>query len=266
MKIRWTARSVRVQVPPPAPDLPYPRSSTFICGSHIWQTPHVVNEVREQGRGIVAPPRESQRERHVQIGHGQDDNRFRAPPTRRSQDPSHSQAARYQAEDSRLIRSLLNDAGRLEAATIAFMHHAVVERRAWPPWKPDERCIRQVPQSDILEFCERMSCGRGQLDMLPGDEQLVQVRVGFWHEVDESSIQTAGPDGFYLFHTRRWLKLDFCVGLHLPHPPTPFRNHTPPTRILGEPDAQRAGPAIRNTSGARGRVTYFLKKTARILQ
>ena len=146
---------------------------------------------------------------------------------------------------------------------MAFMHHAVVERRAWPPWKPDERCIRQVPQSDILEFCERMSCVRGQLDMLRGYEKLVQVRVGFWHEVDESCIQTAGPDGFY---TRRWLKLEFGVGLQLPKPAKGFRNHAPPTRILSETDAQRARPAIRNATGARGRITYFLKNTARILQ
>jgi len=37
-----------------------------------------------------------------------------------------------------------------------------------------------------------MSFGRGQLDMLDGDEKLVQFRIGFWHEIDEPCIQTAG--------------------------------------------------------------------------
>lgn len=30
-----------------------------------------------------------------------------------------------------------------------------------------------------------MSSGRGQLDMLNGDQKLIQFRIGFWHEIDE---------------------------------------------------------------------------------
>jgi hypothetical protein len=41
-----------------------------------------------------------------------------------------------------------------------------------------------------------MSFGRGQLNMLCGDEKLVQLRIGFWHEIDEPRIQTAGSDSF----------------------------------------------------------------------
>ncbi len=85
-----------------------------------------------------------------------------------------------------------------------------------------------------------MSFGRCQLDMLDGDEKLVQIRIGFWHEVDESRIQTAGPDSLYLLHARGWPKLEFGVRLQLPKPPKGFRDHSSPARILGETDAQCA--------------------------
>lgn len=48
--------------------------------------------------------------------HGQDDNGFRASPTCRSQNPSHTQAARNETQDRRFVQSLLNDAGRVSSA------------------------------------------------------------------------------------------------------------------------------------------------------
>ena len=38
--------------------------------SNVWQMPHLGDEFREQRRRIVPSPRESQRQRHVQIDHG----------------------------------------------------------------------------------------------------------------------------------------------------------------------------------------------------
>ena len=49
--------------------------------------------------------------------------------------------------------------------------------------------------TEFLEFCDRVSFGRGQLDMLYRDGKLVQFRIGFWHEIDEPCIQTAGSYG-----------------------------------------------------------------------
>ena len=55
------------------------------------------------------------------------------PPACRFDHPSHSQAARYETQDGRLVHSLLNDVGRFQTAAITFMHQAVVEHRAWRP-------------------------------------------------------------------------------------------------------------------------------------
>src|SRR5207244_9281629 len=90
-------------------------------------------------------------------------------------------------------QSLLNDAGRLQAATKTFVHHPVVERRAWPSWEPNKRCIREVSQAESLLRCERVPFRYGQLDTLNGDQKLVQLRIGLWHAVDEPRIQTTGP-------------------------------------------------------------------------
>src|SRR5690349_21554222 len=117
--------------------------ATVDC-SHVWQALYVANKLGEQGRRIVPSPRERQRERHVQIDHGYNNNRFRTPPSCGSKHPPHAQAGRYETQDRRLVHSLLNDAGRLQTAAITFAHHAVVEARVGPPWKPDKRCIHQI--------------------------------------------------------------------------------------------------------------------------
>src|SRR5689334_13718411 len=117
------------------------RPSTLVNCSHVWQAPDIANKIGEEWRRIVPSPRESQRERHVQIDHGYDNNGFGTPPSRGSKHPPHAQAGRYETQDSCLVHSLLNDAGRLQTAAITFAHHAVVESRVWPPWKPDKRCI-----------------------------------------------------------------------------------------------------------------------------
>jgi hypothetical protein len=38
--------------------------------SRVWQAPYLSNKICEQGRSIVPSPRESQRQRHIQIDHG----------------------------------------------------------------------------------------------------------------------------------------------------------------------------------------------------
>jgi hypothetical protein len=48
----------------------HPTSLTFIDCSHVWRTPHLGDEVREQRRVIVLPPHERQRQRHVQVHYG----------------------------------------------------------------------------------------------------------------------------------------------------------------------------------------------------
>ena len=113
------------------------------------------------------------------------------------------------------------------------MHQAVVEHRAWRPWKPDERYICQVPQAELFDFGERMSLGCRQLDTLCGNRKLVQVPIGCWHEVDEPRIQATGPYSLYLLHAGRWPKLEFGVGLQLTKPPEGLRHNAAPARILG---------------------------------
>lgn len=41
----------------------------LIEGSHVWQALYLANKMCEQRRGIISSPRESQRQRHVQIDH-----------------------------------------------------------------------------------------------------------------------------------------------------------------------------------------------------
>src|SRR5579859_5824053 len=136
--------------------VPVDRSSRFIDRSHVWQALYLTNEVCEQGRGIVLSPSESERQRHVQIGHGQNGNGFWATPACGSKDPSHAQAGRHETQDGCFIKSLLNDTRGLQSPAITRTHHVVVESRVCPPWKPDKRCIRQVPQAEFLRFCEGM--------------------------------------------------------------------------------------------------------------
>jgi hypothetical protein len=84
-----------------------------------------------------------------------------------------------------------------------------------------------------------MSFGHRQLDTLHSDVNVVQFRIGFWHKIDEPSIQTAGSDGFQLFQARRRLKLQYCVGPLLSESAEGIRNNAAPGCILCESYAQR---------------------------
>ena len=163
--------------------------------------PYLIDKTGEQGRGIVPSPRQCKRHGHVQVDHGQDGNGSRTPPACTSEYPSDAQAGGYKTEDCCLVKSFLDDSGRLQTSEIAFMHQSVVESRACPPWEPDKRRIGQVAQAEFLESCERMSFGQGQLDLLPADGKLVQIRIGLWHEIDEPCIQSAGSYRSQLLQT-----------------------------------------------------------------
>jgi len=89
-----------------------------------------------------------------------------------------------------------------------------------------KRHIRWVTQPEFLQFRERMSFWRGQLDMLRSDEKLVQFRIGFWHEIEGPRIQKARSYSLYLFQTRCRLKLQFRIGLLLPELPEGIWNNT----------------------------------------
>ena|ERR1700686_3212093 len=78
-------------------DLNRSSRQTFIDRSHVWEALHVDHETCEQRGLIVLSPGESQRQRHVQIDHGHNDNTSGTPPTCRSKDPSHTQAGRNEA-------------------------------------------------------------------------------------------------------------------------------------------------------------------------
>jgi hypothetical protein len=84
-----------------------------------------------------------------------------------------------------------------------------------------------------------MSFGRGQLDMLPANDKLIQIRIGLWHEIDEPCIQAPGSYSVHLLQTRRRLKLQIHIGLLLPKSPEGIWSDAVPGRILGEADAQR---------------------------
>src|SRR4029077_16237696 len=70
---------------------------TFLDRSHVCQVLYLSNEICEQRRGIVPPPRERQRQRHIQVGDGQDDHTFRTPPTGCAVHPPHAYAVRHKA-------------------------------------------------------------------------------------------------------------------------------------------------------------------------
>src|SRR5579862_2822936 len=95
---------------------------------HIGDALHVCHETCEQRGPIVLSPGERQLLRQVHIDHGQNDDALGSVPTRGCEDPSYSQAGRNQAEDRRLVLSLLNDSGGLQTTTKTFAHQAVVER------------------------------------------------------------------------------------------------------------------------------------------
>jgi hypothetical protein len=111
-----------------------------------------------------------------------------------------------------------------------------------------------------------MSFRDGQLYMLYRDAKLVQFRIGFWHEIDKPCIQTAGSYGFKLLQTRRWLKLQFRIGLLLSESPERIWNNAAPRRIFCEPDAQRPRKTASHSGGAPARLVYLLEDAPRILQ
>src|SRR6202023_1987674 len=105
--------------------------------------------------------------------------------------------------------------------------------------------------AEFLQLGERMPLGQGQFYMLVSDGELIQFRVGFWHEIDKPGVQAARSYGFHLVQTRRRMKLQFRVGLLLPEAPEGIRNNTAPGRILGEPDAQGARSTTSHASRTR---------------
>src|SRR5450755_561777 len=111
-----------------------------------------------------------------------------------------------------------------------------------------------------------MSFRDGQLNTLYRDAKLVQFRIGFRHEVDESCVQPARSYGFKLLQTGRRLKLKYRIGLLLPESPERIWNDATPGRIFREPDTQRPGKTASRLGGARGRLVYLLEDAPRILQ
>ena len=93
-------------------------------------------------------------------------------------------------------RSLWQPRG-VDAASRVYEH----DRFAWSDshWRGlalPGAVLTRVAASHLRVGTFQFFAARGQLDMLPGDGKLVQLHVGFWHEVDESRIQTAGSYGF----------------------------------------------------------------------
>ena len=83
------------------------------------------------------------------------------------------------------------------------MHQAVVESRAFPPRKPDKRCVRHVTQPEFPEFTQRMSLGRSQCDVVQSDLNLIQLPIRFRHVINKARVQPARPHTFKLFQTRQ---------------------------------------------------------------
>ena len=70
---------------------PEPRSLFALCPD-LGRLPHVVNESLQQGRSVVFPPSEHQRQRHLQVGDGQYNHAVRTAPSRGAIHPSHAHA------------------------------------------------------------------------------------------------------------------------------------------------------------------------------
>ena len=111
-----------------------------------------------------------------------------------------------------------------------------------------------------------MFFGRGQLDMLYGDGKLVQIRIGFGHEIDEPCIQSAGSYRLQLFQTRRRLKFQIHIGVLLPETAEGIRSNAAPGRVLGETDAEGARLTPSHAGRTLSRIAYFLKNAPRIVQ
>ena len=98
---------------------------------------------------------------------------------------------RHKTEDGGLVRGLLDDARRFQAAAITFVHQAVIEGWSFPPRKPYERDIHQVPQSEFLYFAQGMTLGRGEFDMLHGNRKLVKFFIVLGQVEHKPGIHTA---------------------------------------------------------------------------
>src|SRR6266853_4297675 len=132
---------------------------------------------------------------------------------------------------------------RFQATAKTHVHQAVVVNGAFPPRKPNERSVVQIPQPELLRFCERISLGRCQHQIDRSDFELRQFAIYVGDREHESGIQLARPDCRDLLQRAQWLELQFRVRLPLSELPERVWNDAMPRDALNKSHAQCPGLA-----------------------
>jgi hypothetical protein len=121
----------------------------LIRGAH--QTLYLSYKSLQQGRLIVLPPDQINRNWDVQVGNWQQFDPARALPSCGLADKRHPESAGHQAKGSRMIDGVLNDARRNQTASNACLHDSLVEEGIRRPMKPNKRRIAEVAQPKPLQ-------------------------------------------------------------------------------------------------------------------
>ena|SRR6476620_6029978 len=77
-----------------------------------------------------------------------------------------------------MVDGVLNNARRLQTASEAYLHDAVVVDRIGPPMKPDKGRVAEIAQPKWLDSGDRVALGRGEHELVLRDQQMSESRSG----------------------------------------------------------------------------------------
>jgi hypothetical protein len=76
-----------------------------------------------------------------------------------------------------MVDGVLNNARRLQTASEAYLHDAVVVDRIRPPMKPDKGRVAEVAQPKSLDSGDRVALGCGEHELVLRDQQMSEISI-----------------------------------------------------------------------------------------
>ena len=79
-----------------------------------------------------------------------------------------------------MIDGVLNNARRLQTASEAYRHDAVVVDRIRPPMKPDKGHVAEIAQPKSFDSSDCMTLGCGKHELVLRDQQMSEISIGLY--------------------------------------------------------------------------------------
>src|SRR4029077_12017073 len=165
-----------------------------------------------------------------------------------------------------MVDGVLNNARRLQTASEAYLHDAVVVDRIRPPMKPDKGRVAEIAQPKSLDSCDRVALGRGEHELVLRDQQMGEISIRLYQAEDKSCIELARSNGFSLLIRQHGMQLQLRVRLPETESPKRIWHYPVPRDTLHESHAERSGFTACHALSSKLGLIDVLKNLPRVVQ